>query len=78
MNRLTSGLDLPYAHVHHHGARCVVGLHQRGEVAAVHLAHVLQVGLAVVWHGSGALFVHVYPAVCGNSERERMSGLLVQ
>jgi hypothetical protein len=37
---------------------------------------VLQVWLAVVWHRGGALFVHVYPAVCGN--RKRMSGLLVE
>lgn len=60
----TSGLDLPYAHVHHHGPRRVVGVDQRGEVAAVDLADVSQAGSAVVGHQRGALPVDVQAAVC--------------
>lgn len=60
---LTSGLDLLYAHVHHHGPLGVVGFDQRGQVAAVHLLDVPQVRLAVVGHHLGALLVDVQPAV---------------
>lgn len=64
MCRLTSGLDLPYAHVHHHGPGRVVGVHQGGQVAAVDFTDVPQVGFAVVGHQGRALFVDVQPAVC--------------
>lgn len=47
---LTSGLDLSYAHVHHHGSRCVISFHQGREVTAVDFTDVSQVWFAVVGH----------------------------
>lgn len=69
----TSGLDLPDAHVHHHGPRRVVGVDQRGQVAAVDLADVSQAGLAVVGHQGGALPVHVQAAVCRDTRATVLS-----
>lgn len=60
----TSWLDLPYAHVHHHGPGRVVGVHQGRQVAAVDFTDVPQVGFAVIGHQRGALLVDVQPAVC--------------
>lgn len=60
----TSRLDLPYAHVHHHGSGRVVGVHQGRQVAAVDFTDVPQVGFTVVGHQRGALFVDVQPTVC--------------
>lgn len=59
----TSGLDLSYAHVHHHRSRCIVSFHQSREVTAVNLADVSQVGLAVVGHQRWALFVDVQTTI---------------
>lgn len=63
VHKLTSGLDLSYAHVHHHGSGCVIGLHQGREVTAVHLTNVSQVRLAVVGHLSRALFVNIHTTI---------------
>lgn len=60
----TPGLDLPYAHVHHHGPGRVVGVHQGRQVTAVDFTDVPQVGFTVIGHQSRALFVHVQPTVC--------------
>lgn len=69
----TSRLDLPYAHVHHHGPRRVVGVDQRGQVAAVDLADVSQVGFAVVGHQRRALPVDVQAAVCRDTRAKTHS-----
>ena len=61
--RLTPGLYLLNAHIHHHGPFSVVDLDQRGEVTAVHLLHMLQVGLAVVGDHLGTLLVDIQAAV---------------
>lgn len=69
---LTSSLDFLYAHINHHGPLGVVGFHQRGQVAAVHLLDVPQVGLAVVGHHFGALLVDVEPTVWQRGTQRRI------
>lgn len=61
---LTSGFDLPDAHVHHHGPLGGVRFDERGQVAAVHLLHVLQVWLTVVGDHLGALLVNIQSTIC--------------
>lgn len=64
----TSCFDLPNAGIHHHGPLGVVGLHERGEIAAVNSLYPLEVRLAVVGHVFGALLVYVQPTVCKQSQ----------
>lgn len=63
-NAITSVLYLSDAHVHNHGAWCIVSFNQCGEVTAEDLLDAPQVRLAVAGHQLGALLMNVESTVC--------------
>ena len=61
--RLTSRLDLPDAHVHHHGPLSDVRFHECCKVATVHLLDVFQVWLTVIWDHLGTLLMNIQTTI---------------
>lgn len=69
----TSRFNFPNAYVHHHGSLRVVGLHERGEVTAVHFLDPLEIRLAVVGNVLGTLLVYVQSTVCKQRSHIRLA-----
>lgn len=63
IHKPTSWLNLSYAHVHHHGPCCVIGIHQGREVTAVDFTDVPQVGFTVIGYQRWALLVDIQTTV---------------
>ena len=71
---LTSGLDLPDAHVYNHWSLGDVSFHECCQVAAVHLLHVLQVWLTVIGDHLGTLLVNIQSKI---SERMKEKVMII-
>lgn len=77
---LTSGFNLPDTHVHHHWPCGDTRFHERGQVTAVHLLHVLQVRFTIIGDHLGTLLMNIQATICAKIETKIVwiSSLLVR